>query len=325
VSALLSLSQQLAQAGTTDEIAARLSEAVTGVVDCDRASVWIWDEDHGCLRREGEHGRAFDQARVTLTRGSTPHLDQMLSDPQPMFFGPDDDDPLLEAIMTDARLVSLAVVPILAREIFLGLLTVGVRERAERLRRSPDLLQRLGGVAALAATALQNGRLIDELERQAIQDGLTGLLNRRGFGRSIEEVLTGVGEREGHAGLLFIDLDAFKCLNDRHGHQVGDALLCQVAERLGATFREQDLVARLGGDEFAVVLPHVASPTDLQAAAGRAQSALSAPFVVEGISVNVTASVGVAMAPEDGRTIDVLVRHADQAMYREKTLARAAA
>ncbi len=104
VSALLSLSQQLAQAGTTDEIAARLSEAVTGVVDCDRASVWIWDEEHGCLRREGEHGRAFDQARATLARGSTPHLDRMLSDPQPMFFGPEDDDPLLEAIMTDARL-----------------------------------------------------------------------------------------------------------------------------------------------------------------------------------------------------------------------------
>jgi diguanylate cyclase (GGDEF)-like protein len=325
VSALLSLSQQLAQAGTTDEIAARLSEAVTGVVDCDRASVWIWDEEHSCLRREGEHGRAFDQTRATLARGSTPRLDEMLSDPQPMFFGPEDDDPLLEAIMTDARLVSLAVVPILAREIFLGLLTVGVRERAERLRRSPDLLERLNGVAALAATALQNGRLIDELERQAIQDGLTSLLNRRGFSRSIEDVLSDVGERGGHAGLLFIDLNDFKCLNDRHGHQFGDALLCQVAERLSTTFREQDMVARLGGDEFAVVLPSVSSSEDLEAAAGRAQSALSLPFVIEGVSVSVTASVGIALAPEDGTTIDVVVRHADQAMYREKTLARAAA
>jgi diguanylate cyclase (GGDEF)-like protein len=325
VSELLSLSQQLAQAGTTDEIAARLSEAVTGVVDCDRASVWIWDDEHSCLRREGEHGRAFDQNLGTLVRGSTPHLDQMLSDPKPMFFGPEDEDPLLEAIMTDARLVSLAVVPILAREIFLGLLTVGVRERAERLQRTPDLLERLGGVAALAATALQNGRLIDELERQAIQDGLTGLLNRRGFGRSVEEVLSGVGEHARQAGLLFIDLDAFKHLNDRHGHQFGDALLCQVAERLGATFRDQDMVARLGGDEFAVVLRRVSCAEDLDAAATRAQSALSAPFVIEGVSVSVTASVGVALAPDDGTTIDVLVRHADQAMYREKTLARSAA
>lgn len=324
VSALLSLSQHLAQAGTTDEIAARLSEAVVGVVDCDRASVWIWDDEHGCLRREGEHGRAFDQTRATLARGSTPHLDEMLSDPQPMFFGSDADDPLLEAIMTDARLVGLAVVPILAREIFLGLLTVGVRERAERLRRSPELLERLNGVAALAATALQNGRLIDELERHAIQDGLTGLLNRRGFGRSIEAVLANVGERAGHAGLLFIDLDAFKGLNDCHGHQFGDALLCQVAERLSATFREEDTVARLGGDEFAVVLRDVSSPDDLHAAASRAQSAFAEPFVIERLSVSVTASVGVALAPDDGTTIDILVRHADQAMYREKT-ARAVA
>jgi diguanylate cyclase (GGDEF)-like protein len=325
VSALLSLSQQLAQAGTTDEIAARLSEAVRGVVDCDRASVWIWDDEQACLRREGAHGREFDQARATLVPGSTPHLDQMLSDPQPMFFGPEDEDPLLEAIMTDARLVSLAVVPILAREIFLGLLTVGVRDRAERLRRSPDLLERLAGVAALAAPALQNGRLIDELERQAIQDGLTGLLNRRGFGRSIDEVLAGVAESGRNAGLLFIDLDAFKDVNDTLGHPVGDELIRSVTLRLSRSLRGDDLVARLGGDEFAVILGHVSSPADLQAAAGRAQSALSAPFEIEGVSVSVTASVGVAMAPENGTTIDVLVRHADQAMYREKTLARAAA
>ncbi len=85
------------------------------------------------------------------------------------------------------------------------------------------------------------------------------------------------------------------------------------------------MVARLGGDEFAVVLRHVSSPDDLHAAASRAQSAFAAPFVIEELSVSVTASVGVAMAPDDGTTIDVLVRHADQAMYREKTLARAAA
>jgi diguanylate cyclase (GGDEF)-like protein len=242
----------------------------------------------------------------------------MVGDPRPMFFGEDVDDPYLESIMTQARLVSLALVPIIARQTFLGVLTVGVHEGAERLHSSPELLERLNGVAALAAPALQNGRLIDELGRQVVHDSLTGVLNRTGFGRSLETVLAAAMDGPARAGLLFVDLDGFKQLNDSHGHQVGDRLLREVAERLRGTLRGDDTVARLGGDEFAVVLPRVTEPGEVHAAAARVHDAFAEPFSVSGLSVELSASVGEAISPEHGTTIDDLVRHADAQMYRRK-------
>jgi diguanylate cyclase (GGDEF)-like protein len=322
VSALLALSQALAQAGTTEEVAARLSEAVSGVVDCDVASVWSWDDDAKCLYREATVGLRAAARRKSIAPGEAPHLDRMLREPQPMFFCDEAEDPALQAIMTDARLVALAVVPIIAREIFLGLLTVGVEQRPERLARSPELLEKLAGIAALAAPALQNGRLIDELETQVIQDGLTGALNRRGFSQLIEDVLATAAKQARCAGLLFVDLDGFKQLNDKYGHQFGDEVLCQVADRLRETFRDEDIVARLGGDEFAVVVPKVRSARHLNTAAKRAQTAFAEPFIVGGRRVALSACIGQALAPEHGTTIDALVRHADTAMYKLKDRAR---
>lgn len=318
VSALLSLSEALARAGTTGEVASNLTEAVVGVVDCDRAGMWIWDEESSCLRREGASRATPYEGPSTIAPEDTPYLARMISDPRPMFFGDDADDPFLEAIMTNSHLVALAVVPIIAREMFLGLLTVGVVDGPRRLRRSPELLERLVGVAALAATALQNGRLIDELDRQVAHDSLTGVLNRTGFGRSVETLLADVVAGEARAGLLFVDLDGFKQLNDGHGHQAGDQLLRDVAERLRGTLRAGDVVARLGGDEFAVVLPHVTQYDEVHAAARRAQAAFAEPFVVGAETVCVSASIGEAISPDDGTTIDELVTSADAAMYRAK-------
>jgi diguanylate cyclase (GGDEF)-like protein len=232
------------------------------------------------------------------------------------------DDPYLQAMIADAKLVALAVVPIIAREMFLGLLTVGVRDRPERLRSTPELLEKLNGVAALAAPALQNGRLIDELGRQVVHDSLTGVLNRTGFGRSVETVLAETMGGHARAGLLFVDLDGFKALNDSHGHQAGDLLLREVAERLRGTLRGDDTVARLGGDEFAVVLPRVTQSDEVHAAARRVHEALAEPFAVGGMSVQLSASVGEAISPDHGTTIDQLVRHADAEMYKEKAQRR---
>jgi diguanylate cyclase (GGDEF)-like protein len=325
VSALLALSQALAQAGTTEEVAARLSEAVTGVVDCDQASVWSWDDRERCLRREATVGGRHRRRRDSIAPSDTPELERMLRAPQPMFFREEAHDPVLQAIMTDARLVALAVVPIIAREIFLGLLTVGVERRAERLAQTSELLEKLNGIAALAAPALQNGRLIDELGRQAVHDGLTGVLNRRGFGQFIDEVLSSALKAGSGAGLLFVDLDGFKALNDEYGHQFGDEVLRQVADRLRATFRDEDTVARLGGDEFAVILPHLRSEKHLSNAARRAKKTFAEPFVIGERHVQLGASVGQANAPQHGKTIDELVRHADAAMYELKALSRPAA
>jgi diguanylate cyclase (GGDEF)-like protein len=318
VSALLSLSRALARAGTTEEVAGNLTAAVIDVVDCDIATMWVWDENAGRVCRKGGSSDSADGRRETIGLHDTPYLKRMVSDPRPMFFEEDVDDPGLAAIMTDAHLVALAVVPIIAREVFLGLLTVGVEHGPKRLQSSPDLLEKLIGVAALAAPALQNGRLIDELGRQVVHDSLTGVLNRTGFGRSVEAVLADAMDRRARAGLLFVDLDGFKRLNDTHGHQVGDDLLREVAERLRGCLRGEDTVARLGGDEFAVVLPRVTQPGEVHAAARRVHAAFVEPFTVAGLEMQLSASVGEAISPDHGTSIDDLVRHADAAMYREK-------
>ena len=155
----------------------------------------------------------------------------MVADPQPVFVERRTDDPFLRQLMATLGAVALAVMPIVARGVFLGVLSVAVADRPERLRPDGELIERLTGVAALAAPAIQNGRLVDELHHKASHDGLTGLLNRVGFRQHIDRALRSVAEGAGeHVGLLFVDLDDFKLVNDTYGHEVGDELLRQAAD-----------------------------------------------------------------------------------------------
>lgn len=323
VSALLSLSQAMGSAESTEAVAREVTDAMIDLVGCDQSTMWCWDDRTRSLRREGTSGASAGARRMTIAMHDTPYLAQMVSDPCPMFFDGEELDPVLEALMTDARLVAMAVVPIIAHDVFLALLTVGVEHRPERLQHSPDLLEKLNGVAALAAPALQNRYLIDELGHEVLHDGLTGVLNRTGFGRSLDTLLTGSAELRSQVGLLFVDIDGFKALNDEHGHQVGDELLREVAERLRNTLRGEDAVARLGGDEFAVILHRVSTTEEVHAAALRVQEAFATPLHLDSnLLVHVGVSVGEAISPRHGSTIDALVKHADAAMYEQKAQRR---
>ena len=316
VSALLALSNALAHAGTSAEIAARLAEAVPSVVDCDRVGVLIWDPRERQLRHAG--GEDAILGDLAIRPGDTPSLERMIDEPQPAFVAPDTDDPFLAEVMARLGAAAMIVVPIVSREEFLGVLTVSVFDRPERLKAGPDLLGRLTGTAGLAATALRNGRLVDALDHRARHDALTGLLDRDGFGEAIDAVLDECGRAGTHAGLLFVDLDGFKGINDVHGHDAGDELLRQAADRLVELVRRDDDVARLGGDEFAVILPEVCDESQVLGAAGRVRAPFAAPFELGPTSVAVSVSVGHSIWPDEGRTTDALVREADAAMYRDK-------
>lgn len=312
VSALLSLSEALAQAETSREVTGRLAATVPSVVDCDRTSVYLWD----ALERHLHP--ASEEARQRIQATDTPMVDEMLADHAPRFVDATTDDAFVSQLMADRGSSRMAVVPIVARDEFLGVLVVSVAERSERLAPTEDLLERLTGVAALAAPAIQNGRLIDELRHQAAHDLLTGLPNRVGFGERIDRALEAADESGGLVGLLFVDLDGFKQVNDAYGHDVGDQLLRAAAGRLANLVRSADATARLGGDEFAMILSAIESPEELDAAASRVREAFVEPFVINGVSVSVSASVGGAIQPDDGSGMETLLRNADSAMYREK-------
>jgi len=155
------------------------------------------------------------------------------------------------------------------------------------------------------------------LAYQALHDALTGLPNRRRFDTWFSDAVEAARARSGAMGLLLLDLDRFKDVNDSLGHQAGDDLLREVAERLRATLRGGDMVARLGGDEFAVVLAD-ADLSEAEAAAERVLTEMSVPVVVHDRAIDAGVSVGIALFPGDGVDPESLLRAADVAMYAAK-------
>jgi diguanylate cyclase (GGDEF)-like protein/PAS domain S-box-containing protein len=155
---------------------------------------------------------------------------------------------------------------------------------------------------------------------EADHDPLTGVANRRAFERTLAAALSRASARGRTLGLLMLDLDGFKAVNDRHGHAAGDEALREVARRLRRSVRERDLVARLGGDEFVLVLTDLGGHSSVaHDTVERVRSALAEPIAVEGaIEASVRAAIGVATFPEDGKTVADLLAVADRGMYAAK-------
>jgi diguanylate cyclase (GGDEF)-like protein len=158
----------------------------------------------------------------------------------------------------------------------------------------------------------------------ARHDALTGLPNRLLLRERLERALTR-SRKNNPLAVLCVDLDHFKAVNDTLGHPIGDDLLRAVTGRLSACVRERDTVARLGGDEFVVLLPGVQGRNQAQDLARRLIEAVSAPFEIQGHRITIGASIGLAMAPDDGDEPDVLLVNADLALYRAKAKGRATA
>ena len=237
-------------------------------------------------------------------------------DPEPYFL--DMRTSPLKQSLGEVGVVASVAVPIATAQRFLGTVHVSVRERPERLADTPELRDRLSGVAAHAMIALENGRLVDHMTYQARHDQLTGLENRLAFGERITAATQREAESARPFALFYIDLDRFKPVNDQFGHEVGDDLLCAVAERLRGCARPGDTVARLGGDEFAVIVEAIEDESQLAPVAERLERAFEAPFVVEDQELTVQSSIGRAVWPLDATDVEGLLRAADATMYRAK-------
>lgn len=162
------------------------------------------------------------------------------------------------------------------------------------------------------------------MESEVSLDSLTGLPERRSFDRRLAEALKQAQRQEGYAfAVFFLDLDHFKQVNDRFGHQCGDRLLSEVAQRLATCVRPGDMVARRGGDEFTVLVDHLRDRQDAIGVAERMQAQLRSPLELEGQAVSITSSIGIAFSTRGYSHPDDLIRDADRAMYSAKAAGKA--
>ena len=157
-----------------------------------------------------------------------------------------------------------------------------------------------------------------QLKYQAHHDVLTELANRNLFDSQLKHAIASAARHDYLFAVLFVDLDRFKEINDRHGHQCGDRLLKDVASRLAGSVREADLVARLGGDEFVILLDNIDSADAAAAVADKVVEIIAAPYRDGGLEYHLGCSIGIAVYPNDGRDHSELVRNADTAMYKSK-------
>lgn len=178
----------------------------------------------------------------------------------------------------------------------------------------------VGGAGMLRTyTDVTERRLHEQrIEHLASHDSLTGLLNRAKFIDCLASEVALARRTSSVFAVLYLDLDGFKPINDRHGHAVGDGVLVWVARVLGRVARESDFVARLGGDEFAVLQRGITQHDQALRLAGRLVQALSEPFLLDGLALQIGASVGVALYPEHGASPETLLVSADKAMYAAK-------
>lgn len=175
----------------------------------------------------------------------------------------------------------------------------------------------ISSILSISRDITERKQTDERIQYLANFDGLTGLYNRTKMEEHLKYAISLTKRSNGHLALMFIDIDRFKDINDTLGHSIGDTILIEVAKRLQRLLREEDIVSRLGGDEFLVILPG----NNAQGAAQVAQKILAIiaePYPVEQYELNVTASIGIALYPDDGLNLEMLSKSADTAMYQVK-------
>ena len=172
--------------------------------------------------------------------------------------------------------------------------------------------------AELATLAIETSRLYSDLVRRSEFDLLTDVQNRFSMDKALNALIHNARQSAGIFAVIFIDLNEFKQINDVHGHQAGDQYLKEVAQRMKRQLRPSDTLGRLGGDEFAVLVSEVRNRAEVEEIASRLVCCFDQPFAGEGFILQGSASIGVALYPEDATTADALLSAADAAMYAAK-------
>jgi len=346
--AVSEIAQEITASLDLEEILDKIYEHVNRVLDAQVFSIGVYDEDERTLesRLVIENGRRLEpyyvplEERKTFSAWVVHHREPIIIEDLNAQY-PDYLDAYPEHADTDGNYSALYL-PLLVKDRLVGVLSV----QTHRAHAYSDLdIRIVQTLAAFLAIAIDNALIIDRvtvlnrlvvqekdelrhaydhISELANQDHLTGVSNRRMFHQFVAACLDRRQENPEPLGIVFIDLDQFKPINDTYGHQAGDAVLKEVAMRLHGVTRSDDLVARVGGDEFVVVLTVGPSAEVVESIAEKLKEEVARPISMNGVSgsaaesVVVSASTGYALFPDHGTTYDELVRHADTQMYGAK-------
>ena len=308
----------------TEQIIRRVLERIGDLVPADFLSITLLDHDNPNLARTYacEARRPGD---VSAARQEVSASERSVLEASPQgFWIPvrDADSGGYLSHLQNQGMVTAYVQPIIWREVVCGALALGFRVAPEI---GDEDQKQVRDFADRVAVAISSAWRDEQLYLQAHFDPLTGLPNRLLLADRITQEIARSQREAGSFALLFADLDHFKDVNDTLGHTCGDAVLKEAAGRIAHCLREIDTVSRPGGDEFIVILTQLQRPQDAGRVAEQIVKSLSEAFVIDGQASFLSASIGIALYPADGRSAETLIKNADTAMYRAKAGGRAQA
>jgi diguanylate cyclase (GGDEF)-like protein len=300
-----------------DTVLSLIVRGIRDVTGAEVCSIMLWDESGESLvirAAEGIPKRIVREARVKRGENIAGWVAQ---EGRPLLIRNLDEDPrFVGTAGSRYRSKSLLSVPLKARGQVLGVINVNNSTSTRIFTEEDQELLML--FANHAAIALENSRLYRELEKLAITDGLTGLANHRAFQERLVREMSRAQRFLQEISLLIIDIDHFKSINDKHGHQVGDVVLHTVAQMLQDQLRKMDFVARYGGEEFAIIMPQTRKAESVRIAERLRERVARERFVKADPDRSVTISIGVSEYPSDAIEASVLVEMADRALYVSK-------
>lgn len=320
------LGEKLSLITSVDEAFERVSDCIKKLVDASRVSYCVLEQDRQHIKIIGLAGSTSDSAGQLVPLEQSGLADILIHGRTRYVTDLVNSEVASQRSLGRSGVNHLWSFPIVANNTILGALNIGTQSIALEVEDASSVLATLsrflGSTLQRLEAQQQTLKMIEEIEQQARTDMLTGLPNRTEFYRRLDEKILEAADTGAQVGVLFLDLDLFKNINDTLGHAIGDELLCRVSERFEQFSDEHNLVARIGGDEFLIMCPDTNSTVELGIIGQRLIQTIRQPLEVADKTLQIGVSIGAVSYPEHGSSRDELIKNADIAMYHAKASGR---